>query len=122
MHIKMFYAMKGILLCKKLAINRVLKWFEGLIDLAEHTARDKQAIQTLETYRLVRLRVKPGLTSCEDLATALSLGIDNKCKYCDIGKYQWAHTTQAIHWNDGVISLTPGIMTIWLGRTLWVYT
>ena len=52
----------------------MLKGFVGLIDLEQHTARDKQAIQTLKnllaahTLDYIMLRNKPGLTSCEDLA------------------------------------------------------
>ena len=43
-----YFAMQGILLCKNWVINRVLKWFVGLIDLQQHTTGDKQAIWALE--------------------------------------------------------------------------
>ena len=70
---KIFYSKQGILLCK----NFVLKWFVDLIDLEEHTAKDKQAIWALESLSAIHafdymvLRVNPGLTSCEDLAATL---------------------------------------------------
>ena len=61
-------------------LNRVPKWFVSLIDLEQHTVREKQAIRTLKNllashaFDYIVLRIKPGLTSCEDLATALELG------------------------------------------------
>ena len=48
-----------------------------MIDLQQHTTRDKQAIAALEnlsathTFDYIVLKVNPGLTSCKDLATAL---------------------------------------------------
>ena len=37
---------------QNLSNNRMLKWFVGLVDLEQHTARDKQAIWALENYQL----------------------------------------------------------------------
>ena len=41
-----------------------------MIDLEQHTSRDKPSTAHTFDY-IVVLRVKPGLISCEDLATAL---------------------------------------------------
>ena len=40
-----------------------------MIDLEQHTSRDKPS--TAHTFDYIALRAKPGLISCEDLATAL---------------------------------------------------
>ena len=42
---KSFYATQGILLCK----NYVIKWFVGLIDLEQDTARDKKSFEHWKT-------------------------------------------------------------------------
>ena len=54
------------------------KWLLGLIDLEQHTARDKKpwALQNLSaahTFDYILLRVNFGLIICEDLAMALIL-------------------------------------------------
>ena len=41
---EIFYAIQGILLCKNKGINRVLKWFIGLIDIEHHKVGDKSTI------------------------------------------------------------------------------
>ena len=46
------------------------------------TARDKQSLENLlatHTFDYIVLRVKPGLTSCKDLATALQ-SVAFKCR------------------------------------------
>ena len=59
----------------------MLKWFVGLIDLQQHTARDKQDIWAFEIlsaahiFDYIVLRVNPGLSSYEDLATALPVKV-----------------------------------------------
>ena len=80
-HAKLFYAAQGILLGKNYVINRVLKWFGGFIDLEQHTGRNKKLC---EHWKLTgcphiwlhiaqEVRITPVLTSCEDLATALTV-------------------------------------------------
>ena len=45
MHTKIFYAKQGVLLCKTyVSIKQSAKVILGLIDLEQHTARDKQAV------------------------------------------------------------------------------
>ena len=75
MHTKIFYAKQGVLLCKTyISIKQSAKVILGLIDLEQHTARDKQAVWILEnlsaahTFDYIVLRIKPDLTSYEDLA------------------------------------------------------
>ena len=59
------------------------------MDLEQHTARDKQAIWALENFSAIHvldyilLRVEPGLTSCEDLATILINPYNQQCVYSD---------------------------------------
>ena len=59
---------------QKLSIKRSAKVIVGLIDLERHTARDKQVIWVLEnlsaahTFDYILLRIKPHLTSNEDLS------------------------------------------------------
>ena len=54
------------------------------MDLEQHTARDKQVIimsignlLDAHAFNYIVFRVKPGLTSCEDLATALHVSLYN---------------------------------------------
>ena len=49
MYTRLFDAMQAILLCKNKVINRVLKWCVGLIDLEQHTAKEKQDTWALKT-------------------------------------------------------------------------
>ena len=51
-----------------------------MINLEQHTARDKKAMEKLlatHTFDYMMLRVNPGLTSCENLATAVDNSLDN---------------------------------------------
>ena len=66
---KIFYLVQKL-------INRVLKRFVGLRDLEHYTARQK-AIQALKrlsfahAFNYIVLRINPGPTSCEDIATEM---------------------------------------------------
>ena len=63
---------------QKLSNKQSAKVFLGLIDLENLTARDRKAISALKrlsgthAFNNIVLRVNLGLTSCEDLAMALS--------------------------------------------------
>ena len=58
---------------QKLSSKHSLKWLAGLIDLEQHTAKDKQAIWALENlsaahaFDYILLRIKPGLTIVKTL-------------------------------------------------------
>ena len=66
----------------------------GLTDLEQHTAIDKQAKSALEnllsahTFDYIAVRVTYGLTSCEDLAMAVTA-----CKYRSIAcvRYKFSY-------------------------------
>ena len=75
-HAKIFYAAQGILFWSNKQSTKVI--FVSLMDLEQHTGRDKKPyIWVLENltaayaFDYIVLWVNPGLTSCEDLATAL---------------------------------------------------
>ena len=48
---KMFFVTQGVSLCKNLSNKWVLKWFVGLIDVEQHTARDKKPYEHWKSYQ-----------------------------------------------------------------------
>ena len=81
-------------------------WFVGLIDLEQHTARDTQAIWAWKLIShpyiwLHSAQDKSGLTSCEDLAMALTNDTLNYILFnsCDINlqfSLKCAHITSIL--------------------------
>ena len=89
-HSRIFYATQGILLCKNQVINsaKVICRFHSLRIVLSNRLTSHMSIGKVpaaHAFNYIVLRVKSGLTSCEDLATALPITILCWCQNMLLG-------------------------------------